>query len=146
MNIAFEAVYRDSLPDNSMCLEVALTDLESGVKITRTGSQALRVTVTLPDEKSTLLNNNLRVLTLDRNGQLTNLSYYRDGNTITFATNIPGTVVFSSTGEVPNGRMDESPDTGVRDIHPKYFWAAGLVSLAMATLFVKKKKVVKKQK
>lgn len=144
MNSAYEAVYRDSLPDNSMCLNVALTDLDSGVPITRTGNQALRVTVTIPDEKSALLNNNLRILTLDRNGQITNLSYYRDGNTITFATNMPGPVVFCSTGEVPSGRMDESPDTGIRDIHPKYFWAAGLASLAVATLFIKRKKVVKK--
>lgn len=144
MNSAYEAVYRDSLPDNSMYLNVTLSELGSGIPITRTGNQALRVTVTIPDEKSTILNNNLRVLTLDRNGQITNLSYFRDGDTITFATNIPGPVVFCSTGEVPNGRMDESPDTGIRDIHPKYFWAAGLASLGIATLFVKKKKVVKK--
>ena len=144
MNAAYEAVYRNSLPDNAMFLNVSLTDLSSGVNITRTGNQALRVTVTLPDEKSTLLNNNLRILTLDRNGQITNLSYSREGNTITFATNMPGPVVFCSAGNVPDGRMDASPDTGIRDIHPKYFWALGLASLGIATLFVKRKRVKRK--
>ncbi len=141
---AYEMVYRDSLPDNAMCLTVSLTDLANGVSITRTGNQALCITVTLPDEKSTLLNNNLRILTLDRNGQITNLSYYRDGNEVTFATNMPGPVVFCSAGKVPNGRMDVSPDTGIRDIHPKYFWALGIASLGIATLFIKRKKITKK--
>ena len=140
MNSAYEAVYRTNLPENSLCVDVSLTDLNSGVTVTRTGSQTLRITVSLTGENSTLLNSNLRVLTLDRNGQITNLAYSRDDQSITFATNIPGPVVFCSAGEVPNSRMDESPDTGIRDIHPKYFMAAALFSLSIATLFVKRKK------
>lgn len=138
---AYEAVYREELPENSLCIDVDMTDLESGIPITKTGQQVLRITVTLPNR---FASNSLRVLSLDRNGQVTNLSYSREGNTVTFATNTPNPVVFCGVGSaVPNGRMDASPDTGDYDIHPKYFWAAGLASLAIATLFIKKKKVTK---
>ncbi len=138
---AYEAVYREELPENSLCIDVDMTDLESGIPITKTGQQVLRITVTLPNQ---FASNSLRVLSLDRNGQVTNLSYSREGNTVTFATNTPNPVVFCGVGSaVPNGRMDASPDTGDYDIHPKYFWAAGLASLAIAILFIKKKKVTK---
>ena len=138
---AYEAVYREELPENSLCIDVTMVDLESGIPITKTGKQALRLTVTLPER---FVDNSLRVLSMDRNGQVINLSYSREGNTVTFATNTPNPVVFCGVGSVvPDGRMDESPDTGDYAVHPKYFFAAGIASLGIATLFIKKKKVKK---
>lgn len=137
LNAAYAAVYRENLPDTVLCVDMKMTDLESGIPITRTGRQALRLSVTLPDR---YMNSSLRVLSIDRNGQIINLSYSREGNQVTFATNLPNPVVFCTVGSmVPDGRMDASPDTGDTAIPAKYFWATGIAGLAIGVLFIKKK-------
>lgn len=135
LNTAYEAVYRESLPAASLCVDMDLVDRETRVPISKTGSRKLRVTVTLP---AGFAASGLRVYQTDRNGQLTGLSYAIDGNHVTFETNMPAPVVICRTGSVAMGQMDASPDTG-DGIQPKYFWAAGLAGLAAAVLLIKKK-------
>lgn len=151
LNTGYEAVYRESLPENLLCVDISLVDRKTGVPITRMGNQTLRITVTLPD---TLAKGSLRILTADRNGQLENVSYTKDGNRVTFDTTHLSSFAFCNVGRdsiyaegdvsggnavLSGGRMDDSPDTG-DSVHPKWFLAAGLASMALALLFVRKKK------
>lgn len=136
LDAAYEAVYRESLPEVSVCVGMRLVDQKTGVPISKTGNRKLKVTVTLP---SGIAASGLRVYQTDRNGQLTGLSYTIEGNQVTFETNAPAPVVICRTGSASTGRMDASPDTGDR-VQPKYFWAAGLAGMAAAVLLIKKKK------
>lgn len=135
LNTGYEAVYRESLPENLLCVDISLIDRKTGVPVTKMGNQTLRITVTLPDE---IAKGSLRILTTDRNGQLENISFSKEGNSVTFETRHLSPFVFCSAG-ISDGRMDDSPDTG-DGVHPKWFLAAGLASMALALLFVRKKK------
>ncbi|MGN1147376.1 MAG: leucine-rich repeat domain-containing protein [Lachnospiraceae bacterium] len=83
LNRGYEAVYQEKLPASAVCVDISLIDEKSGVPITKTGRQALRITLTLPEA----LSGSLHIYTTDRNGQLESLAYTREGNTITFETN-----------------------------------------------------------
>lgn len=151
INRGYQAVYREELPDTVLCMEISLTDRQTGVPITRLGSQSLQISMELPDK---IVNGSLRILTTDRNGQLENVSYTRDGNVVSFSVNHLSPFAFCNVGgtdrsyaegtvsgdaAVLSGRLDESPDTG-DPIQPKWFLAGGLASLAIGILFIKRKK------
>lgn len=151
INKGYQAVYREELPDAVLCMEISLTDQQTGVPITRMGSQTLQISMELPDR---LGNGSLRILTTDRNGQLENVSYTRDGNLVKFSVNHLSPFAFCNVGGTDrsyaegtvsqnavalNGRMDASPDTG-DPIQPKWFLAGGLASLSIGILFLKRKK------
>lgn len=136
LNTGYEAVYREALPETSVCVDMDLVDRETRVPISKTGSRKLRVTVTLPTGFAT---SGLRVYQTDRNGQLTGLNYTIEGNQVTFETNMLAPVAICRTAGAVTGRMDASPDTG-DNVHPKYFWAAGLAGMAAAVLLIRKKK------
>lgn len=151
LNRGYQAVYREALPDTVFCLEISLVDRQSGVPITRLGSQNLQITMELPEKIGT---GSLRILTTDRNGQLENVSYTKEGNQICFSVNHLSPFAFCNVGSadksygeltvsgdsaVLSGRLDESPDTG-DPIQPKWFLAGGLASLAVGILFMRRKK------
>lgn len=83
LNRGYVAVYQEELPKSAVCVDISLIDEKTGVPITKTGRQALRITLTLPE----MLSGSLHIYTTDRNGQLESLAYTREGNTITFETN-----------------------------------------------------------
>ncbi len=136
LNAGYEAVYREVLPEASVCVDMNLVDRKTRVPISKTGSRKLRVTVTLPTGFAA---SGLRVYQTDRNGQLTGLTYTIEGNQVTFETNMLAPVAICRTAGAVTGRMDASPDTG-DNIQPKYFWAAGLAGMAAAVLLIKKRK------
>lgn len=136
INAGYKAVYRENLSESAVCADISLVDKKTGVPITKTGNQMLSITLSLPDKVS---EGSLRVLTTDRNGQLENLAYTKDGDTITFETNHLSAFAFVRAGSNAQGQLDQSPDTG-DFIHPKWFLAAGLFSMAIAVLFIRKKK------
>lgn len=154
LQAAYEAVYRENLPENVLCADISLTDEKTGVKISRMGKQKLTITLTLPDSVAA---GSLRILTTDRNGQLENVNFVREGSTVTFGVYHLSPFAFTSVGSgddavyaqgnvtgesamlsTSGSKLDDSPDTG--DFwHPKWFLAAGLASMSVLVLFIKKK-------
>lgn len=133
----YQAVYREELPAGAVFAEMSLFDCSTGVPITKMGLQHLQVKVTLP---ASLDSGSLRIFTVDRNGQLENLTYTRSGNDVTFYTNHLSPIAFCRVGNTVAGQLDASPDTGVKQLNPNYVLAAGLAGLAVAILFIKKKR------
>ena len=136
LTAGYEAVYKEALPGGVLCLDISLIEEKTGVPITRLGNQKLRVTLTLPEN---FMEGSLRILTVDQNGQLENITYTKADNGITFETGHLSPFAFFNVGSNSTGRLDASPDTG-DPLHPKWFLAAGLASMAVAVLFLKKKK------
>ncbi len=63
---AYERSYKKGLPDDIVVYDLTLTD-SSKIPLTKLGKQALTVSIQLPEE---LRNQGIKVVTLDRNGQL----------------------------------------------------------------------------
>ena len=133
----YQAIYREELPAGAVFAEMSLIDRNTGIPVTKMGLQSLQVKVTLP---ASLTGGSLRIFTVDRNGQLENLSYTVTGNDVTFYTNHLSPIAFCRVSNGVAGQLDASPDTGVRQLNPNYILAAGLAGLAVAILFVKKKR------
>lgn len=98
LNRGYEALYQQQLPENVSCVDISLVDKYTGVPITKTGNQALTLTVALPE---TLSGGGLSILTTDRNGQLENIPYTREGNTVTFTTNHLSAFAFCGVAQQP---------------------------------------------
>lgn len=132
LDSAYEAVYGGGLPDGAAVFDMSLKDRETGVEIRKLGSAGLSVKLTLP---AGMAGTAVRVVTVDRNGQLENVSsrYDQDGSLILETGHLSPFAVYS-VGKRGTGKMDASPDTG-EGIHPKWFWAAGLFSTAVLVLF-----------
>ena len=153
MNQAYQEIYRESLPENTACVQMTLIDRKTSVPITKTGKQMVKITMDLPDLIS---NGSIRVLTTDRNGQLENVAYTRKEDEITFSVNhfspfafinvnsestsvyAEGTVRDDGTVVTSRGKLDDSPDTA-DVIHPKWILATGLLFMSFAILIIKKK-------
>lgn len=133
----YEAIYREEIPSNAVFTEMQLIECNTGVPITKMGRQLLQVSVTLPASVSS---GSLRIFTVDQNGQLENLPYTRNGNEVTFFTNHLSPIAFCRVGSAVAGQLDASPDTGDGRMNPNYILAAGLAALAVAVMFVKKKR------
>jgi hypothetical protein len=67
MTAAYQRVYRSDLPSGTVVYDMELADNVTGVPITKLGTQEMLVTIPVPEH---LLGQNIRVMTLDRNGQL----------------------------------------------------------------------------
>lgn len=144
INKGYEEVYRETLPENTVCVQINLIDNKTDVPITKTGKQILKMTVELPDYIS---NGSVRILTVDRNGQLENIPYTREDHEFTFSLNHLSPFAFINVNngnsvfaekEVNGYSMDASPDTGDR-IHPKWILSLGLACMSIVVLFIKKK-------
>ncbi len=84
INRGYAEVYQENLPKNMICVQMELVDNRTNVPISKTGNQMLSITVTLPESVS---GGNIRILTVDRNGQLENVTYTRNDQKVTFSVN-----------------------------------------------------------
>jgi len=137
INLAFERVYQQELPKNTVCFTMELIDLNSKVSMTKLGNNHLEVVMQVPAIEGT---GSIRIVTLDRNGQLESVPYHYDeeGNLVMTLSHLSPFGIYRTNADL-SAKMDESPDTG--DLFkPKYFVALGLFSLAMAALFYKPRK------
>lgn len=144
INKGYKEVYKEALPENIVCIDIKLIDNDTGVPITKTGKQLLTMTVDLPDSISS---GSIRILTVDRNGQLENVPYTRNDREVTFSVNHFSPFAFVNVSNessviarftVSGENMDASPDTG-DEIHPKWILSIGLIFMSIAVLFIKKK-------
>lgn len=153
---AYKEVYRTVLPENLHCVDIRLTDMSSLIPVKYFGSHNFSIKITIPKEYN---NSSLRILTVDANGQLENVSYRREEDNLIVELKHLSPFVFYATekesnlygkGTVYGGqttitgfhKIDNSPDTGDR-IHPKFFLSAALVALGIANLLVKRKRKIK---
>lgn len=149
---AYRDVFQTELQDyDELCVDFTLTDKKQDIPVTRFGKEDLQVFVTLPDSFSYA---DLRIFTLDSDGQLENVNYSKNGCEVSFYVNHLSAYAFVNLGDVniygqesvhtnqavftSLHKLDESPDTG-DFLHPKWFLALGLGGLAVAIYFWKKK-------
>ncbi len=99
INRGYRAVYDEKLPEGILCVDISLIDEKTGVPVSKTGNRNLHITVTLP---SSVAGGELRILTTDRNGQLENLPYTREGDKVTFTTNYLSSFAFCGVVQQPN--------------------------------------------
>ena len=150
LDAAYRRVYQQGMPMDTLCCTLKLYEGESGGSIARLGKQALEVTISLPQQ---LQNQDLRLVTLDRNGQLEFLDFVNDGQQIQFSTDYlsvygiygsgnlfaQGNVVDGQVVITGYGRRDDSPDTGDY-IHPKWILGTGLFASGLAVLLLQRKR------
>lgn len=135
---------------DTICYTMSLYEGGNNVLITRLGKQALEVTLQIPQQ---LKGKELRLVTLDRNGQLEYLPITTDGQQIQFSTDylsvygIYGSGSMFAQGDVVDGQVvitsygkkDDSPDTG-DPIHPKWILGIGLLASGLAILLLQRKR------
>lgn len=150
LDAAYRRIYQQGIPMDTLCYTLTLYEGESGGTISRLGKQALEVTMSLPQQ---LQNQDLRLVTLDRNGQLEFLDMVNDGQQIQFSTDylsvygIYGSGAMFAQGNVVDGQVvitgygkrDDSPDTG-DFIHPKWVLGTGLMASGLAILLFQRKR------
>lgn len=141
LNTSFVSVYGQELPKNALCFNMELICLDSKVSMTKLGNNHLQVVLQadLPQGEGSI-----RIVTLDRNGQLESVPYHYDeeGNLVLTVSHLSPFGIYRTNTSL-SARLDESPDTG--DLfQPRYYAAAGLFALSMAALFYKPRK--RKQK
>ncbi len=150
LDAAYRRIYQEGLPMDTLCYTLELYEGESGGDIARLGKQALEVSLPVPQQ---FQNQDLRLVTLDRNGQLEFLPIDNDGQQIRFSTDylsvygIYGSGTLFAQGNVVDGqvvitgygRKDDSPDTGDY-IHPKWILGIGLLASGLAILLLQRKK------
>ncbi len=102
MESAFMRSYQSGLPENMVLYSLTLTDA-SGIPLTKLGSQALSVSIPVPEA---LQGQELRVVTLDRNGQLERLeaAIADDTKIVRFSMNSPSMIGIYGLAE--NGGID----------------------------------------
>lgn len=151
LDAAYRRIYRQGLPMDAVCYTLRLCEGESGVAITRLGRQELEVTMPVPVQ---LQGQELRLVTLDRNGQLEYLPLATNGQQMSFSTDYLSTYALYGSGTLfaqgdvvkgqvvitSYGRRDDSPDTGDY-IHPKWILGIGLLMAGFAILLLQQKKI-----
>lgn len=137
LDAAFESVYGQKLPGNAVCFDLELLDLDSGVRIHKLGNHSLKIQLPVLKETNS---GSVRIVTLDRNGQLENVKYHygEQGELIMSVSHLSPFAIYHTEG-TGNGRLDVSPDTG-EGIHPKWFAALGLLSLSAVVFFYRPRK------
>ena len=151
---AFKRIYGSKLPEMKV-FDMTLREESDTVELTYFGTNPLTVTVPLPTE---IKGNTVHVVTLDEDGQLEKLASALktiDGKDyIQFSTTHLSTFAIYALGEngtvqieggnasltTPSSRKDYSPNTGDNSIHPKWFVAIAMASLAIAVMTYKPKK------
>lgn len=150
LDAAYRRIYQQGLPMDTICYTMSLYEGGNNVLITRLGKQALEVTLQIPQQ---LKGKELRLVTLDRNGQLEYLPITTDGQQIQFSTDylsvygIYGSGSMFAQGDVVDGQVvitsygkkDDSPDTG-DPIHPKWILGIGLLASGLAILLLQRKR------
>ncbi|MDE5892569.1 MAG: hypothetical protein K2H45_06585, partial [Acetatifactor sp.] len=149
LDAAYRRIYQQGLPMDTICYTLYFYEGGNHVPITRLGKQALEVTMPVPQQ---LQGKELRLVTLDRNGQLEYLPIATDGQQMQFSTDylsvygIYGSGSLFAQGNVVDGQViitsygkrDDSPDTG-DFIHPKWVLGIGLLMAGIAILLLQRK-------
>lgn len=149
LNEAYRRIYQQDLPLNTVYYTLSLREGESGAAVSRLGKQALEVTLPIPLQ---MQGQELRVVTLDRNGQLEYLPVTIEGQQIRFSTDylsvygIYGYGTLFAQGNVVDGQVvitgygtrDNSPDTG-DPIHPKWILGTGLLAAGLAIILIQRR-------
>lgn len=150
LDAAYRRIYQQGLPVSTLCYALSLREGESGAAINRLGKQALEVTLPLPSQ---MQGQDVRVVTLDRNGQLEFLPVAVQREQIHFSTDylsvygIYGSGTLFAQGDVVDGQVvitgygtrDTSPDTGDA-VHPKWILGVGLLASGLAILLLQRKR------
>ena len=141
---AYKRIYGDTVPANFTTYTIYMTEVNSGVRITKFGKQTYPITINLPDNMPT---SNLHIICIDEYDQLEDLPFSvkeSDGKlSVEFNishTGYYGLYSFNSTA-VSKYDLDVSPDTGDL-IHPKWFLAVGLLALGLVLILIKGKERV----
>lgn len=149
LDAAYRRIYQQGLPVEAICYTLRLCEGDSGVSITRLGRQELEVTMPVPRQ---LQGQELRLVTMDRNGQLEYLPLVINGQQVSFSTDYLSTYALYGSGTLfaqgdvvegqvvitSYGRKDDSPDTG-DTIHPKWILGVGLLMAGFAALLLQRK-------
>ncbi|MBQ7956243.1 MAG: leucine-rich repeat domain-containing protein [Lachnospiraceae bacterium] len=137
LDTSFQNVYKQNLPRNTVYFTMELFDLNSDVSIKKLGNNSLQVVMPVPKIEGT---GSIRIVTMDRNGQLESVPYHYDeeGNLVMTLSHLSPFGIYRTNVNL-SSRMDESPDTG-DTFQPKWLFAAGLFSLSMAVIFYKPRK------
>lgn len=141
ISTAYGELYGGKSPSGLTAYEISLYDASGSIPITRLGRQYINVLVRMPI--GTALTDNLHVVTLDQDGQLEAVEYrvvpLEDGDYLQFTTShfSPFGIYQAAIGSV-SGQKDDTPDTG-DFIHPKWFFALGLLAGSIALFFYKGK-------
>lgn len=126
MEEAFNRSFQASMPVNRMIFNMSLTD-ESQIPLTKLGTQTLTVVLPVPDALS---GQRLRLLVLDRNGQVEDIPVERvvvnDRQAVRFQTNYVSQFVLYGTGEA-DGEMPTEIDVTINSLSaaPGAFASAG---------------------
>ena len=154
---SYSELYGGRQPSGLHGFDISLYDGSGQIPITKLGKQY--VTVLIPKPSGTGADG-LHVVMLDEDGQLEAVEHQilelEDGEYLQFTTNhfSPyGIYQYSSwggQGVVSNGsayvsmsgNKDDTPDTG-DGLHPKWFFAMGLLAASVALFFYKGKRVVR---
>ena len=93
---AYESLYGDRPEGEKLAVRISLTDAAYPVPIEQLTKGQLTLNVTLPDY---LKYGDIRVLTVDKEGQLENISYTGEEGKISFPITHTGEYVFVSMGD-----------------------------------------------
>ncbi|MBQ7359190.1 MAG: leucine-rich repeat domain-containing protein [Lachnospiraceae bacterium] len=140
---AFYSVYKDDMPSDTLYLDMTLIEEKTGVSITKLGNN--KMTIVLPASSCSDGVGSVRVVTLDRNGQLESvpLAIDQEGNLYLTVSHFSPFAIFRTMGGT--GIMDDSPDTGdLFGIHPKWFLIMGMLCVALALIMYKPRKKKRK--
>lgn len=156
LNEAYYSIYQTQLPANLKVFDFSFYEEANEINIQKLGKEHVRITIPLLESLST---GTLRILTMDANGQLEEVPFElsAEGQSISFNVSHFSDFGFYTSGQsiygesaVKNGKAavttfttkDESPDTGDVSIHPKWFFAIGLLCTACAVVFYRKKEKI----
>ena len=139
---AFQSVYKEKMPDDTLFVDMTLIEHKTGIAIGKLGNNKMKIFI--PAEAVEGIGS-VRVVTLDGNGQLESvpLATDQDGNLYLTVSHFSPFAIFHTLGGT--GIMDDSPDTGdLFGIHPKWFFICGLFFASLALMFYKPKKKMNK--
>lgn len=132
---AFNIVYQDEMPEDTVFVDMSLTEQNTGISITKLGNNKMKILVPVSAVPGV---GSARVVTLDSNGQLESVPFALDaeGNLYLTVTHFSPFAIFRTLGGT--GIMDDSPDTGdLFGIHPKWFLIMGMLCASLALIFYK---------
>ncbi len=154
----YTSAYGSNVPDNLIPLDIVLYDETDTIPIVKLGKQKISISFDLPDRL--FVNGTVHIVTADEEGQLEEVSYKTDidANPIRLTLSTDhfspvGIYVYTNGGSADtavmraqklvfhdgNAKLDESPATGDKSIHPKWFVVAACVLLAIVCFLWKPK-------
>ncbi len=158
ISVGYTSAYGSEVPSNLIPLDMVLYDETDTIPIVKLGKQKIEISFDLPERL--FVNGTVHIVTADEEGQLEEVSYKTDidANPIRLTLSTDhfspvGVYVYTNGGSADtavmraqklvfhdgNAKLDESPATGDRSIHPKWFVVMGCVLLAIVCFLWKPK-------